>query len=327
MKRMFIGVIGAIIGLLGCGMTSPVQAKFPERPVTIIVPWGAGGGSDNVARALAPSLEKALGQTVLIVNKPGSGGNIGTSFVAHSRPDGYTVGLINNSGVVHQLHYGGVDYSREDLEPLCIFLRAPLMLSCNSSLPYKNLKEFIAYCKDHPGEVSLGTSTTGGSQHIPMEVFFKKAGIKVNAVPFKGGGVQSAAACVGNHVQCVGGDPSEVAGHIKAGKLIPLAVAEETRLPMYPDVPTFKEQGIDLVDSVWRSFLVPKGVPADVKATLLQAFKTALQDPTYLETVKKFGLLPDFIGPEETLKIIERDNANVLPIIKELGLYMKNVKK
>jgi tripartite-type tricarboxylate transporter receptor subunit TctC len=308
------------------GVSVAVAADFPQRPVTIVVPWGAGGGSDIIARALSKPLENELGKPVLIVNKPGGSGTVGTSFVAHARPDGYTIGLINNTGLIHQIHYGGLDYTRADLEPLCLFLRVPVFLVVNSASPIKNLGDYVKAAKDKNGDMTLGVAAVGGGTHLPIEGFFSAAGIKLQPMPFKNGGSGVVTALAGEHIDSGVLHPSEVYGQYKAGVFRILGVLDASRLETYPEVPTFKEQGYDVTGQVWRSFLAPKGTPKEVRDILAKALQKATQDPGYREALAKLGDLPTWMGPDEFAKYLDEDDAKLLTIIKKLDLYNKNVK-
>ena len=325
MKKLATILTAACVLTAGFSMTA-AAADFPQRPVTIIGPWGAGGGSDIVARALAKPLEKELGKPVIITNKPGGSGTVGTSAVAHARPDGYTVGLINNTGLIHQIHYGGLDYTKADLDPLALFLRVPVFLVVNSASPIKTIDDYVKAAKEKDGSMTLGVAAVGGGTHLPIELFFKAAGVKTQPMPSKSGGSGVITSLVGNHIDSAVLHPSEVYGQYKAGALRILGVLDEKRLDNYPDVPTFKEKGYNVTGQVWRSFVVPKNTPKDVKDILVKALEKATKDATYLETLEKLGDMPTWMGPTEFAKYLEEDDAKLLAIIKELDLYNKNVK-
>ncbi len=325
MKKLATILVTACVLTAGFSVTA-AAADFPQRPVTIVVPWGAGGGSDIIARALAKPLEKELGKPVIITNKPGGSGTVGTSAVAHSRPDGYTVGLINNTGLIHQIHYGGLDYTKADLDPLALFLRVPVFLVVNSASPIKNLNDYVKAAKEKNGSMTLGVAAVGGGTHLPIELFFKAAGIKTQPMPSKSGGSGVITSLVGNHIDSAVLHPSEVYGQYKAGALRVLGVLDDKRLEAYPDVPTFKEQGYNVTGQVWRSFVVPKNTPKDVKDILVKALEKATKDATYLETLEKLGDLPTWMGPAEFAKYLDEDDAKLLAIIKDLDLYNKNTK-
>lgn len=324
MKKLATLLAAACVLTVGFALAA-AAAGYPQRPITLVVPWGAGGGSDIIARALATPLEKELGKPVIVTNKPGGSGTVGTSYVAHSRPDGYTIGLINNTGLIHQIHYGGLDYKRTDVDPLCLFLRVPVFLVVNSASPVRNVDDYIKAAKEKNGQLTLGVAAVGGGTHLPIETFFEKAGIKTQPMPFKGGGSGVMTALVGNHIDSAVVHPSEVYGQFKAGNVRILAVLDETRLESYPDVPTFKEQGYDATGQVWRCFVVPKGTSEDVKGILVNALEKATKDPTYLETLSKLGDMPTWMGPADFAKYLEEDDAKLLTTIKRLNLYNKNV--
>lgn len=298
---------------------------FPQRPVTVVVPWGAGGGSDIIARALAVPLEKELGQPVVIANKPGGSGTVGTSYVAHSRPDGYTIGLINNTGLIHQIHYGGLDYTRADLDPLCLFLRVPIFLVVNSSSPIRTLADYVEAAREKGGAMTLGVAAVGGGTHLPIEIFLRAAHVKATPMPSKRGGNGVITALVGGHVDSAVLHPSEVYGQYKAGNVRILGVMDETRLDAYPEVPTFKEQGYDLTGQIWRAFVVPKGTPKAVEEVLEKALGVATKDPGYLETLSKLGDMPTWYGSREFSAYLDKEDAELLQVIKSLDLYNKNV--
>lgn len=300
-------------------------ADFPKRPVTIVVPWGAGGGSDLIARSLAKPLEKQLGKPVIIQNKPGGSGTVGTSYVAHARPDGYTIGLINSTGLIHQIHYGGLDYKKDDLAPLALILRAPVFLVVKSDSPIKNLQDFVQAAKDKDGKLTLGTAAVGGGTHMAIAPFFDKAGIKVQPMPFKGGGSGVMTALVGGHIDAAVAHPSEISGQYKAGNLRILGVLDGERLKGFEDIPTFKEQGYDVTGDVWRAFLAPKETPQEVKDILVNALEAAAKDQGYLDAVAKLGDVPTWMGPEEFAQFLEKDDAVLLQAIKALNMYNKNV--
>lgn len=308
---------------LACGA---MAADFPKRPVTVVVPWGAGGGSDIIARALSKPLEQQLGKPVVITNKPGGSGTVGTSYVAHAKPDGYTIGLINNTGVIHQIHYGGLDYNKDNLDPLALILRVPVFLAVNADSPIKNLDDFVKAAKEKNGALTMGTAAVGGGTHMAIEPFFEKAGIKVQPMPFKNGGAGVMTSLAGGHIDSGVVHPSEVYGQWKAGKVRILGVLDPERLANYPDVPTFKEQGYDVTGQVWRGFFAPHGTPDDVKGILVDALRKATEDKGYQENVAKIGDIPTWMGPEDFKKYINEDDAVILETIKRNNMLNKNVK-
>ena len=324
MRKLIASLCAALLAV--CGMAATAFAAFPERPVTLVVPYAAGGGSDIVARALAYSTEKYLGQTIVVVNKAGGAGTIGTSYVTNAKPDGYTVLFGSNGNLVLQPLYGGLDYGRDSFTHICTVLRVPLVYAVNPKQPFKDLKDFVAYAKANPGKATMATSAAGGATHLPMEDFFAKAGIKVTVLPMNGGGPAVTATVGGHSMSCVS-HPSEVSSQLAAGNLRLLGIAEPERIPTLPDVPTFKEQGFDVVDFVWRCIQGPKGMPADVQKKLEEAFLKGMNDPQYQETIKKLGDHP-WPGDAKALEAYWNEYYDrAEKTIKSLGLYNKNVKK
>ena len=321
-----VSIFAAACVLAIAPSASAMAADFPQRPVTMVVPWGPGGGSDTIARALQKPLEEKLGQPVVILNKAGGSGTVGTSYVAHARPDGYTIGLINNTGLIHQIHYGGLDYTRADLEPVGLFLRVPIFLVVNSASPIKTLADYVKAAKEKGGSMTLGVAAVGGGTHLPIELFFKKAGFKTTPIPSKQGGSGVVTALVGGHIDSAVLHPSEVYGQYKAGSLRILGVMDDTRLDAYPDVPTFKEEGYDVTGQVYRAFLLPAGTPKDVEQIWEEALKTATEADSYRDMLSKLGDMPTWQGSDEFSAYLEKDDTELLSVIKGLGLYQKNVK-
>ena len=320
-KRVFCTALLAVFAMTGAAF-----AAFPERPVSLVVPYAAGGGSDIVARALAHSTEKYLGQPVIVVNKAGGAGTIGTSFVTNAKPDGYTVLFGSNGNLVLQPLYGGLDYGKDSFTHICTVLRVPLVYAVSPKQPFNTLKDFVDFAKANPGKATMATSAAGGATHLPMEEFFSIAGIKVTVLPMNGGGPAVTATVGGHSLSCVS-HPSEVSSQLAAGNLRLLGIAEPERIPTLPDVPTFKEQGYDVVDFVWRCIQGPKGIPADVQAKLEDAFMKGMNDPQYLDTVKKLGDHP-WAGDSKALAAHwETYWQRAEKTIKDLGMYNKNVKK
>lgn len=305
-----------------CPAFEALAADFPKRPVTIIVPWEAGGGSDLIARSLAKPLEKELGKPVIVRNKPGGSGTAGSSQVAHARPDGYTIGLINDTALIHQIHYGGLDYKKDDFEPLALIVRAPVFLAVNSQSPIRSLADFVNAAKEKNGGLTLGTAAMGGGTHMAIAPFFENAGIRVQPVAFNGGG-GVVTALVGNHVDSAVVHPSEISGHVRAGNVRILGVLDHERLKGYENVPTFREQGYDITGDVWRAFVAPHSTPEEVRQILINSLAAATRDQGYLNAVTRLGDIPVWLGAEEFARFLTEEDKKVLAAIKAQNLYNK----
>ena len=244
-------------------VTSPVAAQdYPNRPVKVIVPFSPGGAVDGPMRLIAQELSKRLGQQVVVENKPGAGATIGTEMVAKAPPDGYTLLLASQTNAISASLYKNLSYDPiEDFAPISLLGREPGVLVVNPKLPVKNFQEFVAYVKEHPGQIDYASSGNGSGQHLFAALLASRAGLKMNHVPYRGSG-QATADLLGGQVPVAIPGTAGMVGHIRNGKLRPLAVTGAQRSPQLPDVPTVIESGIpDFEAYVWMGLLAPKGTP------------------------------------------------------------------
>ncbi|WP_094607305.1 tripartite tricarboxylate transporter substrate binding protein [Sporomusa silvacetica] len=302
---------------------SMVSEKYPTKPITIIVPYAAGGSADMIARALERSAQKHLGQTLVIVNMPGGGATVGMNELAGAKPDGYTIGIVATSVILQPL-YGETRYHYPTaLEPLVNVVSSPVMVATLVDKPWKNLSEVVSYAKQHPGEIKFGHSGLGTSTHVTGEMFAKETGISIKQVPFRGGEPESLAALLGGHIQliCVS-NPSVLKEHVKSGTIRILGVAEETRLtiPSFEDVPTFKEQGINIAFNFWNGIAAPKGLPLAEKARLTAGLREMVNNPDFKENMEKLGMSVHYLGPEDFSERWIEDNVKLTKIVKETGI-------
>jgi tripartite-type tricarboxylate transporter receptor subunit TctC len=260
--------ISIVIGGCSTVPTKPVTttSKYPDKPITIIVPFSPGGGSDIVARALEKTAIQHLGQPLIVVNKPGGGGTIGWNELASANPDGYTIG-ISGVEIILQSLYGQTKYNYPTaLEPLAQISAPSMILAVQAEQPWRNIDELVSYARQHPGQLKFGNSGVGSLPHVLGEMFAHNADITVEPVPFRGGS-ETVAALLGGHVQAIFISPSTIKEHLKAGTIRGIAITAEQRLadPAFANVPTFKEQGLDIVFSNWVGVAVPKEVPDEIK--------------------------------------------------------------
>lgn len=305
---------------------SPALAAYPERPINFIVPFGAGGSSDLIVRAVSPILEKYLGQPIVVQNKAGGGGGIGTSAIAHAKPDGYTIGMTQAGPVVIQTHYGGLDYTIDDFEYITVIAASPIILVANTKVPFKTTAEMIDWAKANPGQLRLALAAIGGLPHMMVEALAKANGFTVKTMP-QPGNAQVLTTCMGGFSQLAVAHPSDLQAYIKSGEVVALGVGEAERLPDLPDIPTFKEQGFDIVMNVWKGVGAPKGTPPEVLEFLRDAFDKASQDPAWAEALNRIGEPPHYMNAEDFKATVERDDAIYLDLITALGMYNKNVTK
>jgi tripartite-type tricarboxylate transporter receptor subunit TctC len=308
--------------LLAAGMflssAAPAAAEYPEREITVIVPWAAGGGTDLITRFLGDLMQKNLGKPVVVVNKPGGGGLVGFKQLAAAKPDGYTLGITTNSLVLHK--YSSSSYlDWRELAPIALHNNDPAGFTVNVDAPWKTIKEALDYARANPMKVRVGNSGPGAIWHVAAAMLGSKTGVQFTHVPY-GGAAPAAVALAGGHIEATSVSPAEVGTLIKGGKLRLLAIASEKRDPLFSDVPTFKESGIDFVMGVWRCLEAPKGTPKEIISKLESSVKTAVNDSKFKDFMTKNGFGQAFLGPEESAAVIAQDEKEFEKIVPGLGL-------
>jgi tripartite-type tricarboxylate transporter receptor subunit TctC len=296
-------------------------AKFPEKNIEFIVAWDPGGGVDLVARALTQYLNPHLGGRVFVKNVPGSGGAIGFREVVKATPDGYTMMMMSTSIMVgpHVIK-GHAPY--DSLDPICVVAQDPSTLMVKPDSPFKNVSDLISQAKSRPGMVSASTFGFGSISHLVMAAFEKATGTKFNLVPYKGT-APAITAAMGGHVDLSANEAATAQTYVKGNKLRPLVVFGAKRSPLYPDVPTAKELGIDVVIYQWRGVGVPKGTPKEVKDTLAEAFRKAMESEECKKTFDQIGLERIYLNSEESVSWLKGQNEIISSLAKSVGLEPK----
>jgi tripartite-type tricarboxylate transporter receptor subunit TctC len=295
---------------------------WPSRPIRLIVPFVPGGGTDLVARTVGAKLSEALGQTVLIDNRGGAGGNIGTEIATKAEPDGYTM-LIGSIGAIaiNPTLYGGklpFDPVR-DLAPITLSSDALNMLMVHPSVPATNVKELIEYVKKNPNKLSFSSSGLGATDHLAGELFNKMVGVSTIHVPYKGGGPAAADLAAGN-VQFSFNTVSAQVGLWKGGKLRALAVTSAKRQPLFADLPAISETVPGYAVNNWYGFFVPTGTAKPTIDRLNTEINRILKMPDIIERHNAGGIVPLGTTPEEFAKFIRAESAKWAKVIKEAGL-------
>lgn len=305
--------------LLGSVLCASAQAAgFPEKPITAVVPFPAGGSTDMIARAIGPKVTHMLGQPFVIENKAGATGAIGAAYVKNAPPDGYTL-LVASIGVwavnPHLQKKLSYDPSR-DFDLLTVAVRAPNVLVVSPNLPVNSVPDLIAYLKKNPGKTSFGTSGAGSSDHLTTALFWQKTGTSGLHVPYKGG-APVLTDLMGGHADASFQNINVVIPHIKAGKLKALAITSDKRSSLLPNVPTLEESGVKEVDVYsWQAIGAPKGLPADVKAKLHGAITGALNDPEVKGRLVEQGFEVVANTPEEFAKFQAQELARWKKVIE-----------
>jgi tripartite-type tricarboxylate transporter receptor subunit TctC len=289
-------------------------ADYPNKPVTIIVPFPAGGSTDLMARAVAQEFTKTLGQNVVITNTAGGAGTVGTMAVARARADGYTLGVVPAAPLVNQPHMRKTPYTLESFDYVCQLFNSPLALAIKPDSPFNTLQELVVYAKANPNKLTYGTPGPGTLPHLAMEQLLDKAGISAKHVPFQGD-APAATALVGGHTDLYVG-PVNV---IKNKDMRSIAVFTEERLDVLPNTGTAKEQGVDMTAAWWGGVLAPKGTPPEVIALLEKSCVAASQSETFKTTLSNLGTMIRYRDAKNYRKLVDEVSAiNAVLIAKVL---------
>ncbi len=316
-------ITAAITALALLGPIGSMAQTYPSRPVTLVVPYPAGGGADIIGRMLAEAMKPALGQPVTVTNRPGGQGTIGTAEVLRSAPDGYNIVLSAVATLTVQPHRQDLPYnSPDDYDPIIKVANLPMVLAVQSTSPWKSAKELMEYLRANPGKIRVGTPGNGSIGHLIVASVNNKAGVKLAHVPYASG-AESIPSLLGGHIEAVVAHPSELLPHVKAKTLTVLATFEDHRNSSFPEALTFREVGYDVVMGVYYPVLAPKNMPADVKAKLFKAAKAAIESPAFSGPAKDRGYILEVKDPEVFRKEIWGDYRANLQLLTELGMGKK----
>jgi tripartite-type tricarboxylate transporter receptor subunit TctC len=323
-KRSFLHHLGFLSStVLAAWLAGPglAQAAYPERPIALVVPFPAGGSTDLVARVVAERMGKELGQSIVVENRGGAGGNIGSAAVAKADPDGYTI--LMGTVATHALNpalYRKMPYDAvADFAPVALLVVVPNVLVVNPNFPAKNVQELVALLKEKPGEYSYASSGNGTPLHLSGELFKSMAGVDMVHIPYKGAG-PALIDVMGGHVPIMFDNLPSSTEHIRAGKLRGLAVTTAERAPSMPDLPTIAESGLPGYETyTWNALFAPAGTPKDVIDRLNAAANTAVADPDVQAKLKDVGAVPKGSTPDELASHVKAELAKWAPIVKASG--------
>lgn len=324
MKRpcVFVKAVSAA-ALSLFALSAVAQTAYPGKPVRLILPYSTGGSADTVARLLAPRLQEAWKQTVLVENKPGANAVIGTDFVAKAAPDGHTLLVALTTHVISPSLIKTPFDPVRDFAPVATVAAAELCLAANPDLPANTLQELIALAKAKPGEINYATTQIGGNQHLAAELLGILTGAKLTAVPYKGGG-EALTAVLGGHSQLYLGAISSLIPVVKSGKLKGIAVSGETRNPAIPNVPTFTQGGVPNLDvRLWFGVLAPAGTPKDILDKIAAQIAAILATADFKEALQKQGLDPLVGGPDQFSALLKTDFARYAQVIKTANIKVE----
>jgi tripartite-type tricarboxylate transporter receptor subunit TctC len=310
---------GALLATLG----AYAQDTFPNRAITMVVAFPPGGVADITGRPTAAAMEKILKQPVTVVNRPGAAGAVGNASVANAKPDGYTILMALSSISVipaaDELFNRNPAYSLDQFAPVALVSADPTILVAHPSLPVRSVKELVALARSKPGELSFSSSGVYGALHMPMELFMHAAKLKMRHVPTTGGG-PAITAILGGHVTLTAGGPAAISGHVKAGKMRPLASWGATRHASYPDSPTFRELGYkDVEYYIWAGLFAPRGTPEPVMKKLRDATRQAAQDTDFKAAMAKVDSIVDYKDAPEFQQYWMADAKRLAGLVRVVG--------
>jgi tripartite-type tricarboxylate transporter receptor subunit TctC len=316
-----VTVAWAVLSLQGAA----AQDRYPSRPITMIVPFPAGGGVDAVARIVADKLGAGLGQQIIIDNRGGAAGVLGMRIAAKATPDGYTITMSHTGTTsINPSLYASPGYDpRKDFSPIGLISSTPIVLMVHPSFPAKSLSELIALAKKEPGKINVGTPPPGTGGYLAAELFKSVAGVDVTIVPFKGT-AQLTNDLVGNHVSIGFNVLAPAMGNLQAGSLRAIAVLGPTRSSLFPDVPTASESGLPGYEAMLHyGLLAPANTPKDIVARLNQELKSLINSPAVRERIAADGGDPLPSSPEEYAADIDQEEAKWSVLIKKLNLKVE----
>lgn len=297
---------------------SQQEKEFPSKAITMIVPWAAGGGTDGLARAISGEASKIFNVPVNVNNRAGGSGTVGHSAGSQARQDGYTVTMITYELVTYKpLNIANIGV--ENFQPVMQMNEDPGAITVHAESPWKTLQEFIEHAKANPGSVTVGNSGPRAVWHIGAVKLEEVAGVKFSHIP-NDGAKPAVTQLLGKHINAVAVSPAEVQQYVQMGTLRCLGIMAEERDPAMPDVPTFKEQGVDLVHGTWRGLAVPKGTPPEIVDKLTEGFHQAYQSTEFQQVARNALLGLKYRDHEEFEKFLESEQQSVAALADELNL-------
>jgi tripartite-type tricarboxylate transporter receptor subunit TctC len=305
------------LAVLAALMVPAIAVAFPTKPVELTVLFGAGSAADLLARKLAELAGKDLGQPVAVVNRTGAGGAVGYTYVKGQSPDGHTL-VWNSNSISTAYHAGNMKLDYTAFAGVAALTGEPVSLAVKADAPWKDVRELLAHAKARPGEVRVGNSGRGSFTHLVAVALENRAGVKLTHVPF--GRELAVTTVLGDKIEASVQLPAEIMAQVTGRQVRVLAVSGDKRLASLPDVPTFKESGIDLTMTLWRGIAVPSGTPEPVVARLERAFVQAAQSPEFREFATRMGAVVEVRGAKDFDAFMARDDREIAALMEQIGL-------
>jgi tripartite-type tricarboxylate transporter receptor subunit TctC len=322
-RRTFLAATAVVTSVGSLGAFAQSTEGYPNRPVTIVVPFAPGGGSDNMARLIASRLTERTKGSFIVENKPGAGTNIGNEAVAKANPDGHTLLLAQTTLSINPFLYKNLRYDvTRDLAAVAQFAVSPTVLVVNSSFPAKTLKEFIAYTKSNPGRVNYGSGGAGTSVHLAGELFETVIDGHMVHIPYRGS-APAVADLIGGQIQAIFDTAPSALPHVKGGKVKALAVTGPKRLADLPDVPTFAESGLGQFDApAWYGVMAPAKTPSSIVNLLNSHIQEILKEPATLQRLGQLGAAPSPSTPEAFSNFVKSESNRWSGVVKKANVTL-----
>jgi tripartite-type tricarboxylate transporter receptor subunit TctC len=312
------------LAVLALGVVLPCAAQYPDRPVTMIAGFPAGGLVDIVARVLAEGMKPKFAKGIVVVNRAGAGGALAVAETVSAKPDGYTIVLTPLSSLVigPQLNPALNYHTPDDYDPVINVVAYYPLLVVRADAPWKDIGQFVADAKANPGKMRVGTPGEGTSIQLNLEEFIAKTGTKMTHVPYGGWG-QSSPALLGGHIEAVVAQPGEAKPQVDGGKMRALVMFQEKRHPAFPETPTAREAGWDVANGVWYLLVAPKGTPAAAEKRIHDAAKAAMENPSFAATMTARGVDVDYRPGDRLRADLREQYALHTEILKRIGLIKR----
>jgi tripartite-type tricarboxylate transporter receptor subunit TctC len=324
-RRRFVGLAAAAIAAPSILVSRALGADWPVRPVRVVVPFTPGGSTDITARLVSNRLQEVWGQSVVVENKPGAGGNIAADMVAHSDPDGYTIFIVGPGLATNQFLYPSLSYDPVgDFAPVTLLITQPNLMCVPNSSPAKSVKEFIAYCNENKGKVTYASSGNGTTLHLGGELFKRMAKVEMTHIPYRGG-APAINDLIPGRVDVIFDNMPSILSHVKAGSLRGLAVTTKDRVAVVADIPTIAESGVPGFDVFsWFGFFVPAKTPPDIVARINADTNAALAHASVKPRFEELGATPKGSTPAELAAFLKSEIDKWGPVIREAKIRVEN---
>ena len=321
MKKL-LALVMALVLVLGA---AAALADYPDKPLNAICPWSAGGGTDNCLRAFCMALEKQLGQTIVVDNRTGASGVTGHEAIADADPDGYTFGMITFELAAYKAQEMS-DYDYTNFDPVCRLNTDAAAITVNKAWADANgiadINAFVAYCKEHPGEVKMGGSSAGSVWHIAGGYLMTATGIEIDMITYGDGAAAAVKAAAQGEIQGVTVSLAEARSFIESGDLVCLGVMDTQRnsAEVFKDIPTCQEQGVDAVYATWRCLGLPLGVDEAIRTKFQEACAVAVEDPDFVTFMNNAGQTTSYLDAAATVEFLKQQTADVPSAMEAVGL-------